>query len=110
MAFLDLFRRATAQAPFCLSCAAKDNEIVYLRQHVDSLMDRLLCTVNLFQAQKDALEGPIMPETTPAPPEDEAEAVAREEHEQDTIFAEAEREIDRATDELGVPKGTFADL
>lgn len=110
MAFLDLFRRNPPQAPFCASCAAKDNEIVYLRQHVDSLMDRLVCTVNLFQAQKEALEGPIMPESTPELPESEAEAVSREEHEQQVIFDAAGRELDRATDEMEVPRGTFADL
>ena len=110
------FRRKQIEdrKPFCPSCASKDNEIVYLRQHVDELLDRLMGAVGLFQAQKDAISEPVNlpegPHGNETPPESEAEAIQREEDAQDRVFVVAQKEVEKFAEGMGVEARDLADV
>ena len=96
-------------AVHCSSCPVRQNEIEYLRKQNDRLLDRVVAQAGMLQATREALETPEV-DTGPAPTaREEAEEIAEERLQMETLDREAERELEAFAERENVDPSLLRD-
>lgn len=96
--------KGAPERPYCAGCEAKGNEIAFLREHVNTCLDRILSMAG----------HPVLPRrveidenSLPEPPENPQES---EDQEQVRLDVEAENELRRMAEAVGAKPEDFSDI